>query len=257
MHDRFTFHSIIHPHWLKNKHFKLPICWPLPFSKVSRREDESCIFCGCVDPSPGRPSLGSLVEAIDEERGPWVEARSLLGQAYRRAQQQPAALTPAAAAGPSPALCSSGTRYATQFPCPRGYYNPDPLTQSLDSCLPCPPGHYCGQENLTQTSGPCDAGAFPQASPLDLGDPGSPRHSSRLQGCPAAWGKPAFDLPITARPPAPVLTPPPTPGLHPRLVLRVGSVDRPPLRPGQLHQHQLPVPSHSHGGQVPGWLLLP
>lgn len=229
----------------------------MPFSKVSRREDESCIFCGCVDPSPGRPSLGSLVEAIDEERGPWVEARSLLGQAYRRAQQQPAALTPAAAAGPSPSLCSSGTRYATQFPCPRGYYNPDPLTQSLDSCLPCPPGHYCGQENLTQTSGPCDAGAFPQASPLDLGDPGSPRHSSRLQGCPSAWGKPAFDLPITARPPAPVLTPPPTPGFHPRLVLRVGSVDRPPLRPGQLHQHQLPVPSHSHGGQVPGWLLLP
>lgn len=25
-------------------------------------------------------------------------------------------------------------------PCPRGYYNKTPLTQSLDSCLPCPPG---------------------------------------------------------------------------------------------------------------------
>lgn len=58
-------------------------------------------------------------------------------------------------------LCFSGTKYATQFPCPRGYYNPDPLTQSLDGCLPCPPGHYCRQENLTQASGLCDAGAFP------------------------------------------------------------------------------------------------
>ncbi|XP_011927069.1 PREDICTED: SCO-spondin [Cercocebus atys] len=51
-------------------------------------------------------------------------------------------------------LYSRCTKYATQFPCPRGYYNPDPLTQSLDSCLPCPPGHYCGQENLTRASGP-------------------------------------------------------------------------------------------------------
>lgn len=58
-------------------------------------------------------------------------------------------------------LCFSGTKHATQFPCPRGYYNPDPLTHSLDSCLPCPPGHYCGQENLTKPSGPCDAGLVP------------------------------------------------------------------------------------------------
>ncbi|XP_031511365.1 neurogenic locus notch homolog protein 4-like [Papio anubis] len=61
---------------------------------------------------------------------------------------------------PSSERCFSGTKYATQFPCPRGYYNPDPLTQSLDSCLPCPPGHYCGQENLTRASGPCEAGWF-------------------------------------------------------------------------------------------------
>lgn len=66
-------------------------------------------------------------------------------------------------AGSSYGLCFSGTKLATQFPCPRGYYNPDQLTQSLDGCLPCPPGHYCGQENLTQASGPCDAGAFPRA----------------------------------------------------------------------------------------------
>ncbi|KAF6119825.1 hypothetical protein HJG60_010211 [Phyllostomus discolor] len=61
---------------------------------------------------------------------------------------------------PSGFYCPRGTKYATQFPCPRGYYNPDPLTQSLDGCLPCPPGHYCRQENLTQASGLCDAGWF-------------------------------------------------------------------------------------------------
>ncbi|MEJ1280486.1 putative gene 9195 [Cricetulus griseus] len=62
---------------------------------------------------------------------------------------------------PCPAgfYCPRGTKHATQFPCPRGYYNPDPLTHSLDSCLPCPPGHYCGQENLTKPSGACDAAA--------------------------------------------------------------------------------------------------
>lgn len=55
-------------------------------------------------------------------------------------------------------LNPTGTRFATEFPCPRGYYNPDPMSQSLDSCLPCPPGHYCGQEGLTAPSGTCDPG---------------------------------------------------------------------------------------------------
>ncbi|XP_061449372.1 neurogenic locus notch homolog protein 4-like [Rhineura floridana] len=54
--------------------------------------------------------------------------------------------------------CPEGTRFATEFPCPRGYYNPDPMAQSLDSCLPCLPGHYCGKENLTAVSGKCEAG---------------------------------------------------------------------------------------------------
>lgn len=57
-------------------------------------------------------------------------------------------------------LYFKGTRFATEFPCPRGYFNPDPMAQSLDSCLPCPPGHYCGKENLTAASGKCDAGEF-------------------------------------------------------------------------------------------------
>lgn len=55
-------------------------------------------------------------------------------------------------------ILPTGTRHATQFPCPRGYYNPEPMTQSLDSCLPCPPGHYCEKERLTKVSGKCKAG---------------------------------------------------------------------------------------------------
>lgn len=95
-----------------------------------------------------------------------TRARSLPQQALpscsRSSKQQGLPPQPWATWTPSSELCFLGTKYATQYPCPRGYYNPDPLTQSLDSCLPCPPGHYCGQENLTQASGPCDAGAFPK-----------------------------------------------------------------------------------------------
>jgi len=56
-------------------------------------------------------------------------------------------------------LPTQGTRHATQFPCPRGYYNPESMTQSLDSCLPCPPGHYCEKERLYRVSGKCKAGS--------------------------------------------------------------------------------------------------
>eukprot|EP00062_Callorhinchus_milii_P011252 gi/632957177/ref/XP_007894331.1/ PREDICTED: putative white-brown complex homolog protein 30 [Callorhinchus milii] len=34
------------------------------------------------------------------------------------------------------------------------------MTQSVDSCLPCPPGHYCEKEKLTTLSGKCKAGWF-------------------------------------------------------------------------------------------------
>ncbi|XP_075462630.1 uncharacterized protein LOC142498006 [Ascaphus truei] len=59
---------------------------------------------------------------------------------------------------PSGFYCPKETKHATQFPCPRGYYNPDPSTHSLDSCLPCTPGHYCGTEGLSIVSGKCDPG---------------------------------------------------------------------------------------------------
>lgn len=169
-------------------------------------------------------------------------------------------------AGSSCGLCFSGTKLATQFPCPRGYYNPDQLTQSLDGCLPCPPGHYCGQENLTQASGPCDAGAFPRAPQMPPPTPvppisawtshdGTSSWSSYGKGRARGLGVLSFDPGITpALLPHRLVLPA---AVHPRLVLRVGSLDRPPLRPGQLHQCQLPVPSHSHRWQVPSRLLLP
>ncbi|KAM9299008.1 uncharacterized protein PAF06_016002 [Gastrophryne carolinensis] len=61
---------------------------------------------------------------------------------------------------PAGFYCPRGTKHGAQFPCPRGYYNPDPGTHSLDSCLPCTPGHYCGLEGLGAVSGQCDAGWF-------------------------------------------------------------------------------------------------
>ncbi|XP_077105722.1 uncharacterized protein LOC143764221 isoform X2 [Ranitomeya variabilis] len=63
---------------------------------------------------------------------------------------------------PCPAgfYCPEGTQHSCQFPCPRGYYNPDPRSHSIDSCLPCISGHYCGAEGLSAVSGKCDPGWF-------------------------------------------------------------------------------------------------
>lgn len=133
------------------------------------------------------PEVGAL------DRAPWIRlpargSKGPLGSAHSTVLSAPVPCGKGASGSqetlPIPKLCFSGTKHATQFPCPRGYYNPDPLTHSLDSCLPCPPGHYCGQENLTKPSGACDAGMFSHVgpdkpllisvlpiSPLSLGSP--------------------------------------------------------------------------------------
>ena len=83
-------------------------------------------------PGPEPRSLGSLVGAVGEEGAPATEGRTLRVQAVREGAHPGPGVTGLRQAGPSSALCCSGTRYAAQFPCPRGYYNPDPLAQSPD-----------------------------------------------------------------------------------------------------------------------------
>ncbi|TSQ58043.1 Sodium channel subunit beta-3 [Bagarius yarrelli] len=54
--------------------------------------------------------------------------------------------------------CPKGTRYATQFPCPAGTYNPKEGMNSLISCLLCPAGHYCPFVGLAEPAGLCKSG---------------------------------------------------------------------------------------------------
>ncbi|XP_053362892.1 sushi, von Willebrand factor type A, EGF and pentraxin domain-containing protein 1-like [Clarias gariepinus] len=54
--------------------------------------------------------------------------------------------------------CPKGTRYATQFPCPVGSYNPKEGADSLSSCLLCPAGHFCPFFGLAEPAGLCISG---------------------------------------------------------------------------------------------------
>ena len=47
--------------------------------------------------------------------------------------------------------CPAGT--AVMIACPRGTYNPDIGKSALSDCLPCDPGYYCADTNLTATTG--------------------------------------------------------------------------------------------------------
>ena len=45
---------------------------------------------------------------------------------------------------PSGYVCPTGTRYSTEFACPRGHYNPASGSYNdTTDCLKCPPGKYC------------------------------------------------------------------------------------------------------------------
>ena len=39
--------------------------------------------------------------------------------------------------------CPTGTKRATEFPCPAGTYNPNEQQTSLSACLTCDAGHFC------------------------------------------------------------------------------------------------------------------
>ena len=52
--------------------------------------------------------------------------------------------------------CPIGSGVST--PCPRGTYYPSIRASSVDECLPCTSGSYCGSAGLSRPSGPCDPG---------------------------------------------------------------------------------------------------
>ncbi|MGH0137990.1 UNVERIFIED_CONTAM: hypothetical protein FKN15_065321 [Acipenser sinensis] len=54
--------------------------------------------------------------------------------------------------------CPQGTRFATQYGCPVGTFNPRMRVQDVSGCLPCPPGKYCSAIGLAEPTGDCSAG---------------------------------------------------------------------------------------------------
>ncbi|XP_041098352.1 SCO-spondin [Polyodon spathula] len=54
--------------------------------------------------------------------------------------------------------CPQGTRFATQYGCPVGTFNPRVRVQDVSGCLPCPPGKYCSAIGLAEPTGDCLAG---------------------------------------------------------------------------------------------------
>jgi len=54
--------------------------------------------------------------------------------------------------------CPEGTTEPVK--CPTGTYSTNVRLTASSECTPCPAGEYCGQLNMTSTSGQCDAGYY-------------------------------------------------------------------------------------------------
>ena len=54
--------------------------------------------------------------------------------------------------------CPIGTRYATEYRCPRGTFANYMGLQNVTDCQPCPAGFYCDEEAQTNYTKPCTAG---------------------------------------------------------------------------------------------------
>lgn len=50
---------------------------------------------------------------------------------------------------PTGYYCPNGTEHNNQYPCPAGTYNPVTKRESVDQCVPCDTGKYCGTDGLT------------------------------------------------------------------------------------------------------------
>ncbi|XP_048369079.1 uncharacterized protein LOC125442027 [Sphaerodactylus townsendi] len=56
--------------------------------------------------------------------------------------------------------CPQNTKFATQFPCPRGTYSEILSIKSVSECQPCPPGKVCSKPGLMSPDGICTAGWY-------------------------------------------------------------------------------------------------
>ena len=74
--------------------------------------------------------------------------------------------------------CPIGTSFAYENPCPRGTFSNTSGLSTSKQCIPCFPGHFCGESGLVEPSGPCFAGHVcvagsdsptPQDSPCPAG----------------------------------------------------------------------------------------
>ena len=68
--------------------------------------------------------------------------------------------TSSAVSCPMGFYCPAQTQYGNQYPCPNGTFSNSTGLSTVDQCLPCSPGHYCGSTGLTQPTGNCSMGYF-------------------------------------------------------------------------------------------------
>ena len=81
-------------------------------------------------------------------------------------------------------FCPEGTRFATQFPCPKGTFNNRTGLEQVLDCSPCDPGMFCSTVGLWEPTGPCWAGYY-CAMESDRADPvGSASEPIQRTGAP-------------------------------------------------------------------------
>ncbi|XP_053125644.1 sushi, von Willebrand factor type A, EGF and pentraxin domain-containing protein 1-like [Hemicordylus capensis] len=61
---------------------------------------------------------------------------------------------------PAGHYCPQNTKFATQFPCPRGTYSNILNIKTVSECQPCPPGKFCSKSGLTNPDGTCMPGWY-------------------------------------------------------------------------------------------------
>lgn len=131
-------------------------------------------FDMALEPSPAKQER----QAVEREQGCRIggsESTMRQRQRLTKGADQPAKL--AANFGLFLSLgryCPRNTKYATQFPCPRGTYSGALNLKTVSECQPCPPGKVCSKPGLMSPDGTCKPGWYcpPQSTsgtPVVLG----------------------------------------------------------------------------------------